>query len=135
AAADEHPRVRLMAVWAASFFSVPEAAEIVFIAQDKPADLYITHVVGETMKALDPVLRKAIAEKRPIKFTTPAGARYFLKAVGTDDLLKMDRTPGVYLELLFRPGVRDEFRREALAALAKQDGKPPAAVLVSAIRT
>jgi putative heme-binding domain-containing protein len=134
-AADEHPRVRLEAVRAASFFTQPEAAEVVFIAQDRPTDLYITHVAGETMKALDPVLRKAIAEKRPIKFTTPAGARYFLKAVATDDLLKMDRTPGVYLELLFRPGVRDEFRREALAALAKQDGKPQAAVLVTAIRT
>src|SRR5205823_4027109 len=135
AAADEHPRVRLMVVWAASFFTVPEAAEVVFIAQDRPTDLYITHVVGETMKALDPILRKAIADKKPIKFTTPAGARYFLKAVATDDLLKMDRTPAVYLELLFRPGVRDEFRQEALRALAKAEGKPEVAVLVSAIRT
>ena len=35
----------------------------------------------------------------------------------------MKRTPGVYLELLFRPGVRDELRREALAGLAKLDKK------------
>ena len=107
--------MRLEAVRAASFFTVPEAAEVVFIAQDKPADQFVNHVVGETMKALDPLVKKAIAEKRPIKFTTAAGARYFLKSVATDDLLKMDRTPAVYLELLFRPGVRDEFRREALA--------------------
>src|SRR6185436_14008491 len=66
---------------------------------------------------------------------TAAGARYFLKSVATDDLLKMDRTPAVYLELLFRPGVRDEFRREALAALAKENKKPELAVLVSAIKT
>ena len=46
----------------------------------------------------------------------------------------MDRTPAVYLELLFRPGVRDEFRREALAALAKQDKRPELEVLVSAIK-
>ncbi|MBY0459779.1 MAG: HEAT repeat domain-containing protein, partial [Gemmataceae bacterium] len=135
AAADEHPRVRLMAVWAASFFTVPEAAEVVFVAQDKPTDQFITHLIGETMRALDPIVKKAIAEKRPIKFTTPAGARYFLKSVATDDLLKMDRTPGVYLELLFRPGVRDEFRREALAGLAKQDKKPELDVLVSAIKS
>ena len=82
-----------------------------------------THVATETMQALDPIVKKAIAEKRPIKFTTAAGARYFLKSVATDDLLKMDRTPAVYLELLFRPGVRDEFRREAIAALAKADEK------------
>jgi putative heme-binding domain-containing protein len=135
AAADDHPRVRLEAVWAASYFTVPEAAEVVFIAQDKPADVYVNHIIGETMKALDPLVKKAIAEKRPIKFTTAAGARYFLKAVATEDLLKMERTPGVLLELLFRPGVRDEFRREALAGLAKQDGKPELQVLVSAIKS
>jgi putative heme-binding domain-containing protein len=135
AAADDHPRVRLMAVWAASFFQVPEAAEVVFVAQDKPADQYVNHIIGETMRALNPLVQKAIAEKRPIKFTTAAGARYFLKSVSTDDLLKMDRTPAVMLELLFRPGVRDEFRREALAGLAKQDGKPELVVLVDAIKT
>jgi putative heme-binding domain-containing protein len=134
AAGDDHPRVRLEAVRAASFFPVPEAAEVVFVAQDKPADQYVAHVIGETMKALDPIVKKAIADKRPIKFTTPSGARYFLKSVATDDLLKMDRTPGVLMELLFRPGVRDEFRREALAGLAKQDGKTQLIVLVNAIK-
>ena len=133
-AADEHPRVRMEAVWAASFFPVAEAAEIVFIAQDKPVDLYIGFTITETMKALDPLVKRAIADKRPIKFTTPAGARYFLKAVSTDDLTKMDRTPGVFLELLFRPGVRDEFRREALAGLAKIDNKPEMTVLVNALK-
>ncbi|MBA4189567.1 MAG: dehydrogenase [Planctomycetaceae bacterium] len=135
AAGDDHPRVRLEAVRAASYFTVPEAAEVVFVAQDKPADQYVNHVIGETMKALDPIVKKAIAEKRPIKFTTPAGARYFLKSVGTETLLTMERTPAVMLELLFRPGVRDEFRREALVGLAKQDTKPESTVLVNAIRT
>lgn len=133
AAADEHPRVRLEAVRAASFYAVPEAAEVVFVAQDKPADQFVDHVAKETMRALDPIVKKAVAEKRPIKFTTAAGARYFLKSVATEDLLKLDRSGPVYLELLFRPGVRDEFRREALAALAKQDKKPELAVLVGAI--
>ena len=73
AAADDHPRVRLEAVRAASFFTEAEAAEVVFVAQDKPADQFVNHVIGETMKALDPILKKAIAEKRPLKFTTPAG--------------------------------------------------------------
>ncbi|MDY3561529.1 HEAT repeat domain-containing protein, partial [Gemmata sp. JC673] len=132
-AGDAHPRVRLEAVRAASFYTVPEAAEVVFVAQDRPADQFVEHVAKETMRALDPIVKKAIADKRPIKFTTAAGARYFLKSVATDDLLKMDRTPAVYLELLFRPGVRDEFRREALAALAKQDQKPELAVLVNVI--
>jgi putative heme-binding domain-containing protein len=46
----------------------------------------------------------------------------------------MKRSPGVYLELLFRKGVRDEFRREALAGLAKLDKKSETRVLVDAIR-
>jgi putative heme-binding domain-containing protein len=134
AAADDHPLVRLEAVWAASYFTVPEAAEVVFVAQDKPADQFVEFLAKETMRVLGPIVKKAIEEKRPIRFTTPAGARYFLKSVSTDVLLKMDRTPAVYLELLFRPGVRDEFRTEALAALAKQDKKPELTVLVNAIK-
>ncbi len=50
--------MRLEAVRAASFFTVPEAVEVVFIAQDKPADQYVNHVIGETMKALDPIVQE-----------------------------------------------------------------------------
>jgi hypothetical protein len=80
------------------------------------------------------LVKKAIAEGKTIRFTTPAGARYFLRTVSTDDLLKMKRTSGVYLELLFRKGVRDEFRREALGGLAKEQNKSELAVLLDALR-
>jgi len=134
AADDDHPRVRLEAVWAASYFTRPEATEVVFVAEDKPADQFVEFVSKETMRTLGPILQRAIERKEPIHFVTPAGARHFLKAVPTDELVKMDRTPAVYLELLFRPGVRDEFRREALTGLAKQDNKPELDVLVNTIR-
>ncbi len=132
-AADEHPRVRLEAIRAASFFTVPEAVEIVLIAEEKPSDQYLDFTRGETLKALDPHVKKAIAEGKPIAFTTDAGARYFLKTVSTDDLLKMKRTPGVYRELLQRKGVRDEFRKEAVTALAKLDSKSELRVLLDAV--
>ncbi len=134
-AADPYPRVRLEAVRAASFFTVPEAVEVPLIAEALPEDPYIKFVHGETLRALNPHVQKAIAEGREIAFTTAAGARYFLKNVSTDVLLKMKRTQGVYLELLFRPGVRDEFRREALAGLAKLEGKGETRVLLDAIRS
>src|SRR5262249_44606667 len=73
-AADEHPRVRLEAVRAASFFTVPEAVEVPLVADDHPADPFIKFVRAETMKAVDPYVKKAIAAGQPIKFTTPAGA-------------------------------------------------------------
>ncbi|MFO0930045.1 MAG: PVC-type heme-binding CxxCH protein [Gemmataceae bacterium] len=132
-AADEHPRVRLEAVRAASFFTEAEAVEVVLVAQEKPTDRFLDFVRDETMKALQPHVRKAIADGRKIQFVTPAGARYFLRTVSTDDLLKMERTSGVYLELLFRKGVRDEFRREALAGLAKEQKKDELTVLLAAI--
>jgi putative heme-binding domain-containing protein len=133
-AADQHPRVRLQAVRAASFFTVPEAIEVPLIAAEQPSDEYIDFVRGETMKALDPIVSKAIKAGKQIHFTTTAGARFFLKNVSTDDLLRLKRTPAVFMELLFRKGVRDEYRKEALAGLAKGQNKSELRVLLDAIR-
>jgi putative heme-binding domain-containing protein len=133
-AADPQPRVRLQAVRAASFFTVPEAIEIPLIAAEQSSDIYIDFVRGETMKALDPIVSKAIKAGKELHFTTTAGARFFLKNVSTDDLLRMKRTPAVFMELLFRKGVRDEYRKEALAGLAHGENKSELRVLLDAIR-
>src|SRR5207253_4858284 len=119
----------------ASFFTEPEAIEIPLVASEKGQDPYVEFTRGETMKAIEPFVKKAIADGKEIRFTTAAGARYFLKTVSTDDLLKMKRTRGVFLELLFRKGVRDEFRREALTGLAKLEEKPELRVLLDAVRS
>jgi putative heme-binding domain-containing protein len=132
-AADPHPRPRLEAVRAASFFTVPEAIEVGLVASEKGSDRYIEFVRRETERALQPYVQQTIAAKRKIHFKTRAGARYFLATVGTDDLLKMERGPGVCLELLFRKGVRDEHRQEALAGLAKLGKKAELRVLLDAI--
>jgi hypothetical protein len=53
---DEHPRVRLMAIWGLSFFDGPaasKAAEIVVEALIYPDDDYIKHALSETNKTLD----------------------------------------------------------------------------------
>jgi putative heme-binding domain-containing protein len=134
-AADEHPRVRLEAVRAASFFTVPEAMEIPLIAQDHPTDIYLDYVRAETLKALDPFIKQAIKEGKKIAFKSPTGMRYFLKNVSTEDLLKMERSPGVYQEMLFRKGVRDEFRKEALTGLAKVEKKEELRVLLDILKT
>ena len=134
-AADESPRVRLEAIRAASFFQVPEAIEVVLVSEQYPSDQYIEFVKGETLRALDPYVKKSIASGAPIAFTTAAGARYFLKNVTTDDLLKMKRSQGVFVELLTRPSVRDEFRQEAVAELARLENKTQAQVLLDAIHS
>ncbi|GIW79404.1 MAG: hypothetical protein KatS3mg105_1211 [Gemmatales bacterium] len=132
-AADPHPRVRLEAVRAASFFRRPEAIEVPIISMDLPSDKYLDYTRQETMKALEPYWKKALSEGINIKFTSDAGRRYFLRNVPTDQLLKMKRDRGVYLELLYRDGIREEYRREALAGLAKLDKKDELSVLLGAI--
>ncbi len=133
-AGDEHPRVRLEAIRAASFFTVPEALDVALASTDKASDPFIDFVRGETLRTLEPIARKSIAAGVDIAFSSPAAARYFLKNVSTGDLLKMKRTAGVDRELLFRPAVRDEERRAALDSLAKLEKSRPLAVLVAAIR-
>jgi putative heme-binding domain-containing protein len=133
-AADPHPRVRLEAVRAASFFDVPEAVEIPLISAEQPTDQYLDFVRNETMKALEPLWRKAIADGKELALTSRAGAQYLLKNINTDELLKMKRDRAVDLELLFRKGVRDEDRREGLADLARREGKGELPVLIDAIR-
>ena len=133
-AADPSPQVRLEAVRAASFFTQPQAVEVPLISADYPSDKYLDYVRGETMRALEPYVKKAIAAGIDLPLTSPAAARYFFKNVSTDDLLKMKRTQAVDLELLFRRGIRDELRHEALADAGKAEGKSELAVLLDAIR-
>ena len=119
---DDDARVRLQAVRAASFYTAPEAVEVVLVSQQHPDDDYLKYTRGETLKALEPYWRKELAAGRDIPVTTDAGARFFLRKISLDQLLKKDRSRAVYYELLFRPGVRDEYRREALVGLGKLGG-------------
>jgi putative heme-binding domain-containing protein len=129
---DEHPRVRLEAVRAASFFKEPEALEVALVSMDRPSDPYVDFTRAETLKALDPHVRKVLTKGQPIHFTTTA-ARHFLETVHTPDLLRMKRDRTVCAELLVRKGVRDEDRRAAAATLAGNEGRTEAEVLVRAI--
>ena len=109
AAADTAGQVRLEAVRAASFFRDPQAVEIALISTSYPSDQYLDFVRNETMRALDPYVKRAIAEHVNIPLTDPVAARYFLKNVTTNDLLKMQRNRAVYLELLLRPASATNF--------------------------
>jgi putative heme-binding domain-containing protein len=133
-AGDEHGRVRLEAVRAASFFNQPEAVEIALISTEHPTDTYLDFVRNETLKTLEPYWKKALAQGRPLNLSSEAGARFFLSSINTDDLLKMKRSRAVYMEMLFRKGIRDEFRREALTGLSKQESKAEIRVLLDALQ-
>ena len=134
-AADPYPRVRLEAIRAASFFNVAEAVEIPLISAEHPSDDFLEFIRGETMRALDPYWRKDVAEGKPIPFTSVAGVRFLMAKMSNDELLKMKRDRAVDHEILFRPGIRDEVRREILADLARLDKKSELQVLIDGIRS
>jgi putative heme-binding domain-containing protein len=133
-AADPHPRVRLEAIRAASFFTAPDAVEVPLIAAEHPRDTYLDYVSKETMRTLEPTWKKEVAAGRTVPVTTEAGARFFLRNMSTPELLKAERSRVVCLELLYRPGLQDEPRRAAVAQLAKIDRKSELAVVLEAIR-
>jgi len=131
-AGDEHGRVRMEAVRAASYFNVPEAMEVVFIAMDKPSDIYIDYVRNETLKMLDPIWKDAIAKGKEVKIKSEAGSRFLLRSLPVEKLITMEKTKPVCMELISRPNVRDEVRREALRTLASLDAKTEVRILLDA---
>src|SRR5690606_15870104 len=72
-AEDEHPRVRLEAVRAASFYRTHEAADMALLALKRPVDYYIDYALNETLRQLESYWRGAIAQGLPIAKDNPAG--------------------------------------------------------------
>jgi putative heme-binding domain-containing protein len=131
-AGDEHGRVRMEAIRAASYFDVPEAMEVVFIAMDKPSDVYIDYVRTETLKMLDPIWKDALAKGKDVKIKSEAGSRFLLRSLPVEKLITMEKTKPVCMELISRPNVRDEVRREALRTLASLEAKTEVRILLDA---
>ncbi|MEX2112912.1 MAG: PVC-type heme-binding CxxCH protein [Pirellulales bacterium] len=132
-AADPAPRVRLEAVRAASFLDVPEAVEIQVIAAEQPSDEYLDFVSKETLKTLEPIWRRALADGDNVAFSTEAGRKYLLRSIDNNQLVKLERTRAVCVEMLRRPGLLDENRRAALRVLAELDHKSELAIVMEAI--
>ncbi len=133
-AADPEARVRLEAVRGASFYTEPEAMEILFIAMDQPKDRFVDFVIMESMRTLDPIWKSALANHRPINLHTDIARRYLLKTISTEELLKMKPTQAVCLEMLYRSNIQDQDRRVALGTLAKLENKQELPVLLEVIR-
>ncbi|MBI5692356.1 MAG: HEAT repeat domain-containing protein [Verrucomicrobia bacterium] len=132
-ASDEHPRVRLQAVRAASFFPVAEAAEVALAATKLPVDYYLDYTIGETLRQLRPQWRQRIGEGGAFAGGDPASIRYLLRTLTVAELLKMPRSADVAENILGRAGVSDAVRAEALAALAKARNSDPVALLLTVI--
>ena len=132
-AVDDHPRVRLEAVRAASFFRDAAAADVALLALQKPTDYYLNYTLGETLRQLEPVWRAAIAAGRPVAKDNPAGLAHLIGRVNTAELLKLPRTAAVLEAILQRADAPDAERTVALGELAVERGTSRVAALLGAI--
>ncbi|MEZ6060200.1 MAG: GDSL-type esterase/lipase family protein [Planctomycetaceae bacterium] len=131
---DKHPRVRLEAIRACSFFETPEAAEIALEALKHPTDYYIDYTLRHTIRRLEPYWMPALGTGQPFAVGNPKGIEYIVSRVPTSDLLGMKRSEPVYTELLTRDGIVHSYRMEAINGLAQLRGTDPVTETLSAIR-
>jgi azurin len=118
-AQDEHPRVRLEAVRAASFYRTYEAANVALSVLKKPLDYYLEYALGETLRQLEPYWKAAVNEGKEIAKDNPAGVEWLIGKLNGAELEKLPRTPAVLTAVLMRPGVAEASRLVALNDLAE----------------
>ncbi len=131
-AADPDPQVRADAVVAATFTRGPLAAEVLFAAMQTEQDQQLSFVIEQARGVLNPdqVIRETLAAGRKLSRNAEAFA---LSSAAVDDLLKMDRTEGVYRAILTRENVPAEVLQTSLTGLAKLRGVPETEELFSLI--
>ncbi|MBL9126499.1 MAG: HEAT repeat domain-containing protein, partial [Verrucomicrobiales bacterium] len=129
-AKDEHPRVRLEAVRAASFYKTPEAVDVALAILSQPLDYYLDYCLKETLRQLDSVWRDALSQGRLLAKDNPAGQTYLVRNIKTGDLQKLPRTPAILEELLRRSGLTDSDRSVALLELARAKNANRATLLL-----
>ena len=88
---DEHPRVRLEAVRAASWVNTSAAAEVALQAVKDERDYYINYALEEVIRGLEPMWKSAINSGEIFAADNPAGIDYILGSIPTADLSKLPK--------------------------------------------
>ena len=131
---DDHPRVRLEAVRASSFFEGPRAAEVALEIVRHPMDDYLSYTLGETIQTLKPYWHPILTSGQPFLPDNPKGTEYLLERLSPDELQRAARNQSVYTALLSTAGVREKYRLEALSGLAGLNQSSEIMELLAAVR-
>jgi len=117
-AADPSPQVRAEAVVAATVTNGPLAAEIIFAAMQTEQDPQLSYVINEAKGIinLDAAIRDMLARGEKLSRNAEA---YALSNASVEDLLKMEKSEGVYRAILTRENVPVETLQTSLSGLAK----------------
>lgn len=133
-AADEHPRVRMEAVRAASFLRDPGAIEVVVIAKSRSTDRFLDYVIRETERALQPYWKSELDQGRSLAMTTPEGWDFYYQQLPTEALVKLPASLEVSRQLVTRVSVTDDIRLNAVRDLAQRDNTTVVQELVRIIQ-
>ncbi len=115
-AADEHPRVRLEAVVAASYVPDARAVEVAAIAADRPMDRFIVYALTQAVHALKPHWKPAFDAGKLAFGNKAERVQFVLKADGTGDVVQS------LLALLRRSDLTPEVQANARILLAATGG-------------
>jgi putative heme-binding domain-containing protein len=125
--ADEHPRVRLAAVVAASYVTEePRAIELAARVLDRPTDKFLGYALTQTVHALKPSWKPGFEQGKLTFDNRPERLEFVLKADGSKDVL------GPVLKLLESPGLNAESRENLLALLARVGGPKELSLVLDA---
>ena len=130
---DPEPRVRLEAVRALSFVPTPEAARTALQVLGQPMDYYLSYVLDSTMSTLEPVWKPVLTSGGNFAGDDPTGLTFLLERLSPAEVVRVKRSTPVYFALLSRPGVAAAARREALDALATQNGTTLLQEIIAAV--
>ncbi len=133
-AGDDHPRVRLEAVRASSFFESPRAADVALEVVRHPMDDYLNYTLGETIQTLKPHWHPILTSGQSFLPDNPKGTEYLLERLSPGELQKASRNRSVYTALLSTAGIREQYRLEALSGLAGLNQSSEILELLSAIQ-
>ncbi|HVS17436.1 MAG TPA: PVC-type heme-binding CxxCH protein, partial [Planctomycetota bacterium] len=136
---DEHPRVRLEAVVACSFQGSAQAAVVALQALAQPTDRFLDYALAETVRALAPRWRSALAAGEPLVHDDPRALAYLLARLSDDELAALrpevfgEAEEALWDERLWRPGQDASDLHAGLLALARLRGDTADAELSRAI--
>lgn len=113
---DEHPRVRLEAIVAATYVPSPQSMEVAALALDSPMDRFLDYALKQAVHALSPQWKPAF-EKGALTFGgSSTRLSFVLQNFGSKDLAKQVR------DLALAPDLEDKARVNLLTLLADIGG-------------
>jgi len=113
---DEHPRVRLEAIVAASYVGTADGLKVATLALEKPLDFYLNYALTQCIHQLAPVWQSALASGA-LNFGTRTNALvHVLKTVGGAGSIAQIR------KIITAGPATGEARTELLAALVEAGG-------------